>query len=166
MHRPYRVSFASAFLLVGLTVAGPAHAIACFTPDEAKAAHFRTLQQELNVAALNCRTTDPADPSFVARYNDFVGRFSGKLKENAVALRRHFSRAGDNFDRWMTVVANDAGRRVFTESDYCQRAWDNLEKILVIEPQEVEGFASTAAPAHSLVPVCIETKQASVKGKI
>jgi hypothetical protein len=154
-------------LVLCLTSFGAAQAAttACFTPDEAKAAHFRILQQELNVAALNCRTLDPNDPSFSGRYNEFVGKFDHKLQENAVLLRRHFSRAGGNFDVWMTKVANDAGQRVFTEETYCQQAWENLEKTLALEVQEVEGFAAAEGMHPSLVSVCEPPKAAVKKAK-
>lgn len=159
--RFFVAAFASA---LGFAAATPVVAASCFTPDEAKAAQFRTLQQELNVAALNCRTIDPSDPGFTARYNDFVGKFGGKLQENAEALRGHFARAGGSFDVWMTKVANDAGQRVFTDPEYCQRAWENLDKTIALEPAEVEGFASSAVPSRSYVPVCGEEK-GKTKGK-
>jgi hypothetical protein len=137
----------------------------CFTADEAKAAHFRILQQEFNVAALNCRTLDPNDPSFSGRYNDFVGKFGGKLQENAAALRKHFSRAGGNFDAWMTRVANDAGQRVVTDVTYCQLAWENLDKALVLEPQDIEGFAMTAGTPQVNVPACEQAAPKAQKAK-
>lgn len=138
---------------------------ACFTPDEAKAAHFRIMQQEFNVAALNCRTVDPNDPTFSGRYNDFVGKFGGKLQENAAALRQHFTRAGGNFDVWMTMVANDAGQRVITDATYCQQAWDNLDKALAMEAQDIEGFAVTTGAARANVPSCAQASPKVEKAK-
>lgn len=123
------------------------------------------MQQEFNVAALNCRTVDPTDPTFSGRYNDFVGKFGGKLQENAVALRQHFSRAGGNFDVWMTMVANDAGQRVITDASYCQQAWDNLDKVLAMETQDVEGFAVTAGVSHANVPACAQASPKVQKAK-
>lgn len=146
-------------------VAAQAAPTACFTADEAHAAHFRVLQQELNVAALNCRTLDPNDPSFSARYNDFVGKFGGKLQDNATALRHHFSRAGGSFDVWMTKVANDAGQRVFTDAGYCQHAWENLDKVLGLDVQQAEAFADTAGTSQAFVPACGDPKPKKVKAK-
>jgi hypothetical protein len=131
---------------------------ACFTPDEAKAAQLRVLQQEFNVAALNCQTVDPNDPKFSDRYNAFVGKFGDRLQENATALHRHFSRAGGNFDLWMTRVANDAGQRVFADANFCQQAWENLDKALAVEPKDIETFASTAGTPSAQVQTCAETK--------
>ena len=150
-----------------LTSFGAAQAAttACFTPDEAKAAHFRILQQELNVAALNCQTLDPNDPTFSGRYNDFVGKFGGKLQDNAVALRKHFSRAGANFDMWMTKVANDAGQRVFTDTNFCQQAWENLDKSLALEVEQIEGFAAAAGLSNAFVPDCEKAQPKTKKAK-
>ena len=148
-----------------LLLAAPVEAANCFTPEEASAAHFRTLQQDFIVAALNCRTIDPSTPTFSSRYNDFVGRFALKLQENATALRRHFQRAGDNVDTWMTRVANHAGQRVITDPQYCQQAWDNLDKALALSVTEVQGFASATMLSHPLVPICEPIKVASTKAR-
>lgn len=137
----------------------------CFTADEARAAHFRTLQQEFNVAALNCRSIDPNDSSIASRYNVFVARFDTPLQSNASALRGHFKRSGGNLDRWMTQVANDAGQRVVTDPDYCQRASDILDKVLAQEIAAAEGLATETASYRMNVPVCADpsVRQASAK---
>lgn len=131
-----------------------------------KPAQLRVLQQEFNVAALNCQTSDPNDPTFSSRYNDFVGKFGSKLQENATTLRQHFSRAGGgNFDIWMTRVANDAGQRVTTDPGFCQQAWDNLDKALTVEPHDIEGFAATAGTPHSYLVACDQAKPKVQKAK-
>lgn len=135
----------------------------CFTADEARAAHFRTLQQEFNVAALNCRSADPNDPSISTRYNDFVGRFGGKLQENAQTLRGHFSRAGGNFDSWMTRVANDAAQRVGSDPQFCQRASDDLDKSLTLSAQDLDSLAISNASLRMGVAECSEAKKAAPK---
>jgi hypothetical protein len=150
--------FIVSLVLVGAASAAPS---ACFTPDEAKAARFRVLQQELNVAALSCQTLDPKDPTFHDRYNQFVNRFGGKLQENAQALRRHFARIGGDLDAWMTRVGNDANQRVFTDENYCQRAWEHLAKVVAVEPKDVEGFAATAETSQAYVVACSEAKPAA-----
>ena len=159
----------TAFLLIYvLALAGVARAAptACFTSDEAKAAQFRVLQQEFNVAALSCQTLDPKDPTFHDRYNEFVGHFGGKLQENAQALRRHFLRTGGNLDAWMTKVGNDANQRVFTDDNYCQRAWENLAKILAVQPQDVEGFAAAAETSQIDLPACRDTAPKAAKAAV
>jgi hypothetical protein len=135
---------------VSSAAAGPA----CFTSDEAKAAHLRIMQQEFNVAALNCRTVDPSDPGFDSRYNAFISKFGSALQANAQALRRHFARAGGNMDVWMTHVANEHGQRVSIDPQFCQEAWDYLDKALVTEVAEVEALATTLTVSSSTVPEC------------
>ncbi|WP_309348100.1 hypothetical protein [Telmatospirillum sp.] len=124
------------------------------------------MQQEFNVAALNCRTVDQTDPNFSSRYNDFVGKFGGKLQENAAALRQHFARAGGgNFDVWMTRVANDAGQRVMADPNFCQQAWDNLDKALTTEPQDIEALAVSAGTSHPYLATCEQAKPKATKTK-
>lgn len=145
----------------------PAHAnTACFTPDEAKAAHFRTMLQEFNVAALNCQSTDPNDPnpSIRDRYNSFVAKHSAKLSQNAVAVRGHFSRSGGNLDRWMTQVANADGQMVMTDPNYCQNASDKLDKALALEGHDLDNYASTAQTYDPYVDEC-PTKATPVVAK-
>jgi len=144
--------------IILLLAAGSASAASCFTDDEAKDARFRVFQQGLNVAALNCRTIDPAAQTFQERYNRFVSQFDRALKDNAVALRGHFARAGGNLDLWMTKVANDAGQRVYSDPDYCQTALDNLEQTATLAPGEVREFAATATPAHAFISICAPPK--------
>ncbi|HVI50993.1 MAG TPA: hypothetical protein VM661_07275 [Candidatus Sulfotelmatobacter sp.] len=135
----------------------PAYAnTACFTPDEAKAAHFRTMLQEFNVAALNCQSTDPNDtsPSIRDRYNSFVSKHGSKLSQNAQAVRSHFARAGGNLDMWMTKVANADGQAVMTDPEYCQHASDKLDKALELQSHELEGYASTAQTFDPYVDEC------------
>ena len=114
-------------------------------------------QQVLNVAALNCRTMDPAALSFQDRYNRFVSQFDGVLKENAAALRRHFAHSGA-LDLWMTKVANDAGQRVYSDPDYCQTALENLDQVVTLEPAAAREFAVTATPAHAFISICAPPK--------
>ncbi len=151
------MKFAPALTLCVLSAAvtHSATAAACFTPSEAQAAHFRMLQQEFNVAALNCRAVDEGGPSFPDRYNVFVGKFSETLQQNAKMLHHHFTNA-DEFDRWMTSLANHAGHSVHTDPDFCQHAWENLDRTMEVEPAFVENFVAQMAEAQPdpLVPVC------------
>ncbi|MDY0240901.1 MAG: hypothetical protein RBR34_01855 [Rhodospirillaceae bacterium] len=141
--------------------AGPS----CFTESEARAAHFRILQQEFNVAALNCRSIDPKDSSIASRYNVLVSRIDAPLRANAQTLKGHFSRAGLNFDRWMTQVANDAGQRVMNDPSYCQRASDILDQALVSDPFAVEDLAVRNISHHLDVSVCATPEIRSAEAK-
>ena len=127
---------------------------ACFENAAARAAHFRTLQQEFNVAALNCRSVNPNDPSIAQRYNVFVKKYDGSLQSNAQILKAHFRSTGENLDRWMTRVANSAGQRVVTDPAYCQRASDILDQVLAMETHMAEDVAVQTASYRMDVPTC------------
>jgi len=146
-------------------VAAQAAPTSCFTADEAKAAHFRTLQQEFNVAALNCQSVNPDDSSIRSRYDVFIGKVGGKMQDNAHILRGHFSRAGGNLDNWMTRVANDAGQRAVTDPEFCQRASDQLDRALVVEGPELDEVAATNASLRLDVPVCGDGKKVTTTAK-
>jgi hypothetical protein len=143
------------FLLSASLQAAPA----CFTPSEAAAANLRVLQQHFNVAALNCQLSDPSVPGFAERYNRFVGQFSAQLQENGAVLSRHFAKDKTGFDRWMTRIANQAGQSVVTKPDFCQLAWDRLERILALPPGEIEAYAVETAVAAEFAPRCPEKRQ-------
>lgn len=159
---------ASVLALCLLSATAANAASSCFTPTEAKAAKFRAMQQEFNVAALNCQSVDPNDPtpSIRDRYNSFVSSNGSLMQDNARSLKAHFSRVGGNFDRWMTQIANDAGQRVMTDTEFCQRASDNLDKVMALPSTEQETFADGVTPA-SFVPACAEkaTPTATKKAK-
>lgn len=157
----------ASILCLGLISAGTAQAAAssCFTPDEAKAAHFRTMLQEFNVAALNCRSTDPSFPSVSERYNSFVGKYGDKLQQNALAIRSHFKRAGGNLDQWMTRVANDAGQRVMTDPDFCQRASDVLDVAMEKQAAELDDFAVVTKVSATYIQDCPPPGVTKAKGK-
>jgi hypothetical protein len=157
-----RVSASVVVLCLVGGVAAQAAPTACFTSDEAKAAHFRTLQQEFNVAALNCQSVNSDDPSIRTRYDAFIGKVGGKMQDNAHMLRSHFSRAGGNLDVWMTRVANDAGQRAVTDPEFCQRASDQLDKALSVQSQELDEVAATNASLRLDVPVCGDGKKTTV----
>jgi hypothetical protein len=162
---PFHRLSASAILLCLLATSAQAAPTACFTPDEAKAANFRTLQQDLTVAALNCQSVDPNDktPSIRDRYNGFVSRFGDLLQDNARLVKNHFTRTRGNFDQWMTQVANDAGQRVMTDGMFCQRAADTLDKALTLPPQELPEFVGGTVQNATLVSLCPETPPAPEK---
>jgi hypothetical protein len=154
-------SFISAALLYSsVAVAAPS----CFTASEVEAAHLRVLQQQFNVAALNCETADPSDPTFSERYNQFIQRFSNELQNNSEILYHHFGKDRTSLDRWMTRVANDAGQKVITNPTFCQQAWDRLDQMIPLAPAAMETYAVTSAVAGDLAPLCPE-KRAEAKKK-
>jgi hypothetical protein len=144
--------------------AAPA-APSCFTPAEVEAADIRVLQQQLNVAALNCQTGDSADPSFAVRYNSFIKQFAKPLQDNAENLRRHFGADKNGLDRWMTRVANQAGQAVITQPDYCQIAWDRLDAMVPLSTEAMEDFAVRSHVAGDLAPACPEKPKKKTPAK-
>ncbi len=145
---------AAVLALAGLSAPAPAAIPACFTPAEAEAAHLRVLQQQFTVAALNCQTSDPNDPTFAARYNQFIRQFSVQLQNNSETLYHHFGRGSRELDRWITRIANDAGQKVITAPEFCQQAWDRLELMDGMTPAEMERYAVRTEAAGDFAPVC------------
>ena len=131
----------------------------CFTQVEAEAAHLRALQQQFNVAALNCQTTNPEDPTFTERYNRFIRLFSKELQDNSDTLYRHFGKDGRALDRWMTRVANLAGQSVIRNPDFCQVAWDRLEEVAALAPAQLRKYVVLTEAAGDLAPACVPEKK-------
>ena len=146
-------SVALLFLAAGQVEASP---IACFPPADAKAAQFRRMQQEFTVAALSCGTLQSQRDYLAARYNQFVAKFAGVLRDNARVLRAHFSHHGglDGFDAWMTKLANTAAVDVATDPGYCAHLWTDLDAALTVAPSQVTDFAAAIRPTDDLTPVC------------
>ena len=152
-----RVMMASVAAICLVSFQAQAASVACFAPDDAKQARLRQMQQEFTVAALSCRTAPALHETMAERYNRFVGKFGDVLRENARALLLHFSHHGGSpgFDSWMTKLANAASEHAATEPDYCQRAWDNLERSMLVETANIAEFATATVNANELVPVCV-----------
>ena len=148
--------------MIGTTAqAGPA----CFTKAELEAAHLRALLQQFNVAALNCQTLDPNDPTFASHYNKFVLRFGTQLSKNSEVLKHHFATDRGGLDHWITLLANDAGSQVINKPDFCQVAWDRLGDMVTLEPADMQIYANRTEAAASFAPACRETITASGQKK-
>jgi hypothetical protein len=146
--------------MIGTTAqAGPA----CFNKTEVEAAHLRALLQQFNVAALNCQTLDPNDPTFASHYNKFVLRFGPQLSKNSDVLKHHFASDRTGLDRWITKIANDAGNQVINVPDFCQQAWDRLGDMIALEPADMELYATRTQAAASFAPACAEPVQAAAR---
>jgi len=135
--------------------------LACFTKPELEAAHLRALLQQFNVAALNCQTLDPNDPTFAQHYNKFVLRFGPELSKNSEVLKHHFASDRGGLDHWITLIANDAGSQVINKPDFCQVAWDRLGDMIALEPADMLLYANRTEAATSFAPVCGEMQTAS-----
>ncbi|MGE5504530.1 MAG: heme utilization protein [Actinomycetota bacterium] len=145
--------------------AGVAQASACFTPEEMRAAQLRQLHVQLQVASLNCRTTDAELP---AKYGSYVQRFGGALNANARVLEDHFARSHGKdhrrqMDRYVTQLANEESQRAHVVADYCEDHAPLFDRILALKPAELEGFAVRLIPASG--PACGGEKKAQTAKK-
>ena len=148
--------------MIGTTAqAGPA----CFSKSELEAAHLRALLQQFNVAALNCQTSDPNDPTFASHYNKFVLRFGTQLSKNSEVLKHHFAADRGGLDHWITQLANDAGSQVINKPDFCQLAWDRLDDMVILEPVDMQLYANRTEAAAPFAAECPEVVKAAAKKK-
>jgi hypothetical protein len=95
---------------------------ACFTQKEWEAAHVQLMQRTLQVAALECANVPGHDYS--EQYNIFITRFNDRLRVDGAVFRAHFHRvygagAGDEMDRYVTRLANDASADSMKSVTYC-----------------------------------------------
>ncbi|HMA48671.1 MAG TPA: hypothetical protein VKP60_02895 [Magnetospirillaceae bacterium] len=127
---------------------------ACFTQNELEAAHLRVLLQQFNVAALNCQTLDPNDPTFAQHYNKFILRFGPQLSKNGEVLKHHFAAQRGGLDHWITEIANDAGSQVINMPNFCQVAWDRLADMIVLEPADMENYADKTGVGSAFADEC------------
>ena len=122
--------------------------------------------QQFNVAALNCQTLDPNDPTFAQHYNKFILRFGTQLSKNGEVLKHHFASERGGLDRWITQIANDAGSQVINKPDFCQVAWDRLADMIVLEPADMEAYADKTGVGADFATECREkTLEASAATK-
>jgi len=89
--------------IVLLALANPALAASCASPIEAAALRTAVIQQELMVAALQCRET--------GAYNRFVMNYRGELQTSDAVLKAFFIRRGGEhgeagYDTFKTKAAN------------------------------------------------------------
>jgi len=161
LHKVLRSAVIAAAMIGSSVQASPA----CFTKTEVEAAHLRALLQQFNVAALNCQTLDPNDPTFSAHYNKFVLRFGPQLSKNSEVLKHHFASQRGGLDHWITLIANDAGSQVINKPDFCQVAWDRLADMIVLEPADMETYANQTEAAAAFAPACRETVKAAAQKK-
>lgn len=96
-------SAAIALLAFDIALTGPALAAGCASQADASALKTAVLQQELMVAALQCREA--------AAYNRFVVAYRGELQSSDAALKAFFVRRGgehgeSGYDTFKTKAAN------------------------------------------------------------
>jgi hypothetical protein len=94
----------AAFAMGGIGCSTYAQA-ACWTAQDAEAAHVRDLDTMLMVSALRCRLTGQ---DIMPTYNAFVRESRPILSASNNRLRSHFGTM-DSYDRYVTGVANRYG---------------------------------------------------------
>jgi hypothetical protein len=123
-------------------------AASCPSEQVAQAMQVRLLQNELMVAALQCRAIASYD--YQGKYNAFITQFSSPLTQNANVLKEHFRRSfgashQTQLDRYMTRIANDAGQRGMNPG-YCQQMAPLFEKVLLIKGGDLTSFSKQNLP--------------------
>jgi hypothetical protein len=160
----FRITLSAALCAAVLSSASALSAPSCFTTPEVEAANLRVLQQQFNVAALNCQTTDP-ELTFRLRYNQFVERFSPQLQKNGEVLSKHFGKGSGELDRWITHIANRASQMVLNNADFCQVNWDRLEETNRLSAEQLEVYAAQTDVAGTAAPACPPQPVAQSKKK-
>ncbi len=146
----------AAAVAVTLFSAAPAMA-ACYTGQEASAAHFRMLQTELMVAALKCHGHPSLD--LAGQYNLFVKKFSSKLNQNADVLRQHFSRnygsaSSRKLDAFITTLANQASVRSLHQAGFCEETAPLFDKALASDAKDIGVLATEMYQDQTTRPLC------------
>lgn len=98
----------------------------CYNDSDINAFRVRMVQQELVVAALQCKGADGRiylDDEYAA----FIKKFSPELSSNAAELKSLVKRKKANLDVMVTEIANRTAQRPVRDRDFCsrhQRAFD------------------------------------------
>jgi hypothetical protein len=141
-------SVAVAAFVGGASVSGGVQAASCPSEQVVQAMQVRLLQNELMVAALQCRAVQSYD--YQGKYNAFLHQFNGSLLQNANVLKDHFRRSfgashQTQLDRYMTRIANDAGQRGMNPG-YCQQMAPLFEKVLLVKGTDLTSFSKQNLP--------------------
>ena len=131
------VQITAGIALAGM-ISSSAYAAGCDDSRD-KAAHVRSLQTELMVAALTCGAK--------AHYNTFVTKFQNVLIVNGQALKKQFrvmhgAKADRELNAYVTALANRASQRSINKRDnYCSRAQRTFATVTAMSPKELASFA-------------------------
>ena len=133
-----------AVLALGLITgarAADAAASAELENQEKASLHVRVLQSNLMVASITCRLSDA--------YNATLTKFENELIRHDDTLRSYFDRVygtkkgAAKLDHYITDIANEiAVRSSKRRSKYCASARSIFERVLVLSPSDLSGFAT------------------------
>lgn len=124
--------------------------LACWHPNEAKAAQIKDFQTLLMVGTLQCRT---ADANAVEDYNIFVRHNRSTIDSNIYALKTHFLRENGiqdgqrAYDEYSTALANEKAAQL-GEPAFC----DTVETLAGLAARASSADLMTLAQSVSLPP--------------
>lgn len=146
-----------------LALSNPALAAACATPSEASALKTAVMQQELMVAALQCREG--------AAYNRFVNTYRPELQSSDSSLKAFFVRRGGEhgeagYDAFKTKAANlSALENARDAKAFCADARSLFQAALAHRGSLI-SFVEQRALASDMGNVCIESKPQPMLAKL
>jgi hypothetical protein len=155
------LKYASASLAL-LALSNPALAATCASPVEASALKTAVLQQELMVAALQCRES--------GAYNRFVNTFRPELQSSDAALKAFFVRRGGEhgeagYDAFKTKAANlSALEQARDGKAFCADAHALFQAALAHHGSLV-SFVDTRSGAADVANICVESRPGPVLAK-
>jgi len=138
-----------------LALANPALAAGCATPNEAAALKTAVIQQELMVAALQCRETNA--------YNRFVTTYRGELQTSDATLKTFFLRRGGEhgeagYDTFKTKAANlSALEQARNSSGFCADA-HALFAAAFANGGSLMSFVEAHAGSTDIGGICAESR--------
>ena len=139
-----------------MALANPALAAGgCATPADAAALKTAVMQQELMVAALQCREADA--------YNRFVTTFRGELQSSDAALKTFFIRRGGEhgeagYDSFKTKAANlSALEQARHSAAFCADA-HALYAAAFAHQGSLMSFVESRTAATDITNICVESR--------
>lgn len=150
------LKYASATIAL-LALSNPALAAGCANPTEAAALKTAVLQQELMVAALQCRES--------AAYNRFVNTYRPELQSSDASLKAFFVRRGGEhgeagYDTFKTKAANlSALEQARNTGAFCADAHALVQAALA-HRGSLMSFVNARSDAADIGNICIDSRPA------
>jgi hypothetical protein len=146
-----------ALCALSISLADPALAAGCASPVEAAALKTAVMQQELMVAALQCREA--------ASYNRFVIAYRPELQDSDAALKAFFVRRGGEhgeagYDTFKTKAANlSALEQARDAGAFCADAHALFQAALA-NRGSLMSFVETRSSGTAIGNICVESRPA------
>ena len=149
-------------LALSFSLTNPALAVDCASPLEAAALETAVMQQELMVAALQCREANA--------YNRFVMNYRPELEASDAALKAFFVRRGGEhgeagYDTFKTKAANlSALEQARDTRTFCADA-HTLFSAALANSGSLRSFVESRSGATNLGNICVESRPTPVLAK-